>query len=119
MRAYIAGPMRGHEHYNYPAFDAAAELLRAQGHEVFNPAENDRQNGFDAMGLQGHEAAEHGFDLRIALKEDLAWICDNADAVVVLDGWCHSRGAKAEVALADALGLPVHFINDFKQQGAA
>jgi hypothetical protein len=106
MKLYLAGPMTGIEHYNFPAFDEAAKQLREAGHTVFNPAENDRENGFDATGLLGHEAAEHGFDLRKALKQDLSWICDNAEGIALLYGWQHSRGAQAEVALGKALGIP-------------
>lgn len=106
MKIYLAGPMTGYEHYNFPAFHAGAVLLRNAGHLAFNPAENDLDNGFDATGLKGHEAADHGFDLRQALKQDLSWICDHADAVALLDGWEESKGAKCEVALGLALGIP-------------
>jgi hypothetical protein len=105
MKLYLAGPMTGIADYNFPAFDAAAKQLRAAGHTVFNPAENDRENGFDATGLLGHEAAEHGFDLRKALKQDLSWICDNAEGIALLYGWEASKGARTEVSLATALGI--------------
>lgn len=104
-RLYLAGPMTGIEHYNFPAFDAAAKQLRGAGHTVFNPAENDRENGFDATGLQGHEAAEHGFDLRTALKQDLSWICEHAEGIALLPGWQESKGARADVSLGHALGI--------------
>ncbi len=97
--------MTGLPEYNFPAFDAAADQLREAGHEVFSPAENDREDGFDATGLQGHEAAEHGFDLRTALKQDLSWICDHAEGIALLYGWEDSKGARAEVALGKALGI--------------
>lgn len=105
-KLYIAGPMTGYSDYNFPSFDAAQAALEAAGHTVFNPAQNDRDNGFDAMGLEGHEAHEHGFDLRVALKQDLSWICEHADGVALLRDWEFSKGAAAEVALAVALGIP-------------
>lgn len=112
MKLYLAGPMTSIKDYNFPLFHLVAHELRRYGHEVFNPAENDIANGFDAMGLAGHEAAEHGFNLREALKQDLSWICDHAEALAVLPNWERSRGATAEVALAKALGIdyyPYHY----------
>lgn len=107
-KLYLAGPMRGIAEFNFPAFDAAAGDLRAVGHEVFNPADNDRDSGFDGKGWTGDEnLVERGFDMRKALGEDTAWIAANADGLAILPGWEVSSGARAEVALAHALGLPV------------
>lgn len=109
MKVYLAGPMTGIPHFNYPAFNAAAAKLRAEGCEVFNPAEYDVITyGKDISNPDGDAekaTAEHGFDRRAALKADLAWICDHADAIALLPGWDRSSGARAERALADALGL--------------
>lgn len=105
---YLAGPMRGIESFNFPAFHAAAAILREQGWNVFNPAEMDEADGFDFTGATGDEnLSDLGFDLRIALGKDLAFITGQADAVAVLPGWQKSKGAQAEVATARALGLPV------------
>lgn len=113
MKVYLAGPMRRRPAFNFPAFHAAAEALRSLGHEVFNPAEADENNGFDPTGMTGHEDLSHlGFSLRDALGADLAYICKHADAVVVLPEWGTSSGANAEVATAKALGLPVIEIGD-------
>lgn len=117
VRLYLAGPMSGIEHYNFPAFDAAAAQLREAGHTVFNPAENDRENGFDAVGLnlKGHEIADHGFSLRETLKQDLSWICDHAEGLALLPRWENSRGAVTEVSLAKALKLdyfPYHYYTE-------
>ena len=108
MRLYLAGPMTGIKDFNYPAFHTAATQLRSHGHEVFNPAENDIANGFNPQGFSGDptEAAASGFSLRTALKQDLAWICDHAEGIALLEGWERSKGVRAEMALAEALGLP-------------
>lgn len=109
MRIYLAGPMTGIPYFNYPAFNDAAAKLRAEGHEVFNPAEHDiatyGKDISNPAGDAGVAAAEHGFDRRAVLKADLSWICDNADAIALLPGWQASPGATAELALASALGL--------------
>lgn len=111
MRIYLAGPMTGIPHFNYPAFNAAAATLRADGHHVFSPAEHDTEmHGKDISNPTGcaeTAAREHGFSRRDALKADLAWICDNADAIALLPGWEQSTGARAERALAHALNLTV------------
>ena len=112
MILYIAGPMRGYPSYNFPAFDKAAISARSLGHEVFSPADRDRDEaGFDGEGYLGTEnLADLGFDLGSALADDLTFICLEAEGVLVLPAWYNSKGASAEVATAKALGLPVYMI---------
>lgn len=109
MKLYLAGPMRGYPQFNYPAFTAAAAMLRSEGHVVFNPAENDVNTGnkADAGFADGDlaKAAAGGFSLRRALGDDLAWICAEADGIALLPGWQKSKGANAEHATAVALSL--------------
>lgn len=110
MNIYLAGPMRGYPNFNFPAFDYAAGKLRAQGHEVFSPAERDRTVHGDkleqnATGNEDEAASNVGFSLREALKADMVYICDFAEGIALLPGWEKSSGANAENALAVALGL--------------
>ena len=108
MKVYVSGPMTGIPEWNGPAFLEAAAALREIGHEVFCPAEIDLENGFDWHGLTGNENLrdeKYNFDIRKVLRDDLVWIADHADALFLLPGWSHSRGARAEVALAAALDL--------------
>jgi hypothetical protein len=113
MKIYIAGPMRSVPFFNFPAFYAAADKLRAEGHHVFNPAEKDNEcYGTDiskgnANGDEAIAVKEHGFNLREALGHDLHFICTEADAIALLPGWENSKGARAEHATAIALGLEV------------
>ena len=101
MNVYLAGPMRGYPEFNFPAFHAAAARLRLAAIEVSSPAEHDVQGGFDPTG------SDEDFDLRAALRWDLEQVMA-VEMVVVLPGWEKSKGAKAEVALAEALGTPVY-----------
>lgn len=119
MRLYCAGPMRSVPEFNHPAFNNATFLLRSMGHDVFNPAEHDVSQGFDTQGLSGDlaEAASRGFSLRMALSADLRWLTENAEGVVLLEGWEYSKGACAEVVTAQALGLPVWEFWDFWSHG--
>jgi hypothetical protein len=98
-RIYIAGPMRGLPFYNFPAFDSAAAKFRASGWEVISPAEMDRSRGFN-------EAVDvpDGEFLKSAILEDLN-VISTCTAVAFLPGWERSKGALAEKALAEFLGL--------------
>ena len=116
MRLYLAGKMRGIPLFNFPAFMDAAAKLRSEGHEVFNPAERDNiRHGIDISvgNMSGDEqlaAREHGFSLREALRADLSWICSEAEGIAMLPGWENSKGAIAEKATAEALGLVVLYL---------
>lgn len=113
MKVYVAGPMRGIKDFNFPAFDEAADRLRAGGHHVFNPADRDRAvhgdtvNQSETGDLSDPSVVASGFNLRDALGADMAWICHEADAIYMLPGWSGSKGATAERATALALGLTV------------
>jgi Domain of unknown function (DUF4406) len=111
---YIAGPMSFRPQLNAPAFFAVAEMLRQQGDTVFNPAANDTKQGIDPFKESGDpvQLARKGFSRRVALRADLSWICDFAERVVFLPGWRTSTGARAERALAVALGLPCSYLSE-------
>lgn len=109
MNIFVSGPMRGFAEFNFPEFARVTEWLRSQGHTVFSPAEHELTLGFDPTGLAGTSEELEGltFDLRRALRDELTWLLDNADCVVVLDGWDKSSGARAEVSAAKAIGVTV------------
>ena len=85
--------MSGADHFNYPIFNAVTKALREQGHEIENPAEN-------FNGETNHPRPDY-------MRADLERLL-KVDAVVVLPGWRHSRGAKLELAVALELGLPIY-----------
>jgi hypothetical protein len=99
---YLAGPMRGHDLFNFPAFDSAAEWLREDGYEVISPAELDREVGFDP-------AIDSDVDddfLAGAMRRDVTALTQ-VDGVVLLPGWEGSTGTRFELTVARAMGLPV------------
>jgi len=100
MRIYVAGPMRGMPGGNFAAFDEAARVLRAMGHEVFSPAEADRALGVSEEMYEADFAAQ---DLAGVMREDLRQVLD-ADGVVLLDGWDQSSGARLERIVAASTG---------------
>lgn len=91
-KIYLAGPMTGLREFNYPAFNAAADQLRALGHEVLNPAENSEP----ACGTY------EGY-LRMGLRQML-----DCECVVMLPDWSASKGAVIECNLAWDLKMHVY-----------
>jgi hypothetical protein len=72
--------------FNYPAFDKAAARLRKAGHEVFNPADNDREKGYSDEIKANAGKVSSSLKRRIIL-DDLTYICKRAEAVAYLPGW--------------------------------
>lgn len=97
MKIYIAGPMTGIPEHNFPAFNEAATLIRALGHEIINPAEMDGPD-FDHNNPAPWQAY---------LKRDLVLLV-NCDAIYLLPGWDSSRGAGLEYQVAITLGLKAY-----------
>lgn len=90
--------MTGIEEYNYPAFEHAAAELRRNGHEVVSPHELSEQ----PVG-EPEDAAELW---RSCMRKCLAALA-GCDAIALLPGWQHSRGASLELFVATQLGLRV------------
>ena len=105
MKVYIAGPMRGKPDFNFPAFHAAAASFRADGHEVFNPAEADLSEFNTVENVQAFYEHDKEYMKRHVMRKDLLWILDHAEAIAMLPGWMNSPGANAELALAKYLNL--------------
>ena len=112
MRIYLAGPMTGIPQFNFPAFLAAAEDLRARGYNVISPAEIDAPHTRAAAIESGdgciadlHELT--GETWGDFLSRDVKIVADDCDAVAVLPGWRESRGAKLEVLVAMLTSKPV------------
>lgn len=90
---YIAGPMSGLPEFNYPAFRAAEEELRAAGYDVLNPVD------VDVTGTTEDERTWEWY-MRRTLAMMLA-----ADHIATLPGWRDSRGARVEVETAERIGI--------------
>lgn len=88
---YLAGPMRGYEDFNKPAFDKASADLRSRGWRVFNPMD---------LGTDQETVGDY-------LKHELPFICAEADAIICLPGWEDSEGSNLEVHCARVCNVPV------------
>lgn len=91
---YIAGPMTGVVDHNFPAFHAAAKLLRQSGYVVFNPAEINA----DAVDVVRPWAWYMRKDLTELVK---------CEAIYLLPGWENSQGATLEKHVAERLGMVI------------
>lgn len=90
--------MRGWPDENRAAFDSWEAILQEKGHRVANPHRIS----------DGLERENEGNFIRRCFNLDCQKICLWADAVFAMPGWRESRGSRAEVALAEAIGLPVY-----------
>ncbi len=92
--------MTGLPFLNFAAFDHANEILVDAGWCVESPADHDRSHGEkpDASGQ-----AMHPF--HVYMERDLPLVA-KSNALFMLLGWQHSRGALLEATVADALGIP-------------
>ena len=98
-RVYVSGPMSGIPEGNAPAFAKASADLRLMGYSVCNPVETS-----DWLGeLEHHEYLR--FDFERVLE---------ADFLVALDGWEHSKGALAEILVALRIGTKVWQWSNFE-----
>jgi hypothetical protein len=95
MKIYLSGPMKGYPDSNYPLFHEVTKQLRAEGHTVYNPAEFP------------HDGPLETFPFRKAFAEYCKFICEEADALMMLPGWQKSRGASCEHMLATNCGVEV------------
>lgn len=106
---YIAGPMRGYEKFNFPAFDAARDRFLQNGWNVISPADIDRHDGIKEDEHKNGDASE--FDQRVFVYRDffaLFFIAHTGNgAIAMLPGWEKSTGAVGEFFLARWLGLKV------------
>lgn len=91
MNVYVAGPVTGIPGLNADAFAAATAALQGQGHVVCNPV----------------ASVPSDASYRLAMASCTQWICLHAEAIALLPGWERSKGARAELALAESLGLSV------------
>jgi hypothetical protein len=96
---YLAGPMSGIPHFNFPAFDAACERLRAAGFEIVSPHEHDtpetqKRPARPSMARTCRKSGAESW--AECLARDVVLIGDVCDGIIFLPDWQRSRGAKLE-----------------------
>lgn len=95
-KIYVAGPMRGIEKLNFPAFNAAAADLRASGFDAVNPVDIN---------------PDPATPWRECMNNDIIELV-KCDAIYMLVGWQNSKGASLEHHIAVELGLDLFYEED-------
>jgi hypothetical protein len=119
-KLYLAGPMSGLPQFNFPAFYAATEMLRAQGYDIVSPAElDDAEDSGAAMkspdGDPNNRDAVGGKTWGDFLARDVKLLADaGITGIIFLDGWQKSKGAKLE-AFVGVLGKLKFYTYSTKQ----
>jgi len=98
-RVYIAGPMRGHDDWNFPAFDEAQKRLEQTGYTVISPANLCRQYNDTPDLWDTYTEEEKKKKLRSIAKIDLDALA-TCDTIALLPGWQKSTGTTMELAYA-------------------
>ena len=103
--------MTGIELYNFPEFDKARDFLWEIGCKVISPADMDRILGFDPR----EQLAPGKSFVQDAIKRDLENL-QQCKSIVMLDGWEQSKGACAEHAVAEWLGLEIYEMEELRTE---
>ncbi len=93
--------MTGYTDFNRPAFEAARKHLMAQGFSVIIPGDDEEHTITERLEWRVVGPKRGAYMFR-----DFLHIL-TANGVVVLRGWQSSPGSKAEVLVAQEIGLPV------------
>jgi hypothetical protein len=99
---YIAGPMTGIPKYNFPAFDAALEVLGNEGIKCVSPHTIDHGETDENRGQLPYQVyLRAGFKLLL-----------ECDGIILLRGWMNSKGTRHELHIARALQFPVYTLGE-------
>lgn len=109
-RVYIAGPMTGRPDNNVPAFDEAARDLRSIDLQPVSPADIARRMGIDPIARATPQ------QYASFMRADLAELV-TCQAIAMLPGWQHSRGASFERQAALICGLEVIYMHEEDDRG--
>lgn len=103
--------MTGIEDLNHPAFFEAEFQLKVQGYTVINPAAMD-----EGLGLNPHIEVMDPEFLKKAAQRDLEAVIAS-DGIVLLPNWERSKGARAELAVAQWLDKKIYLYPSMAEYG--
>lgn len=102
MKYYLAGRMTGLPDFNYPEFERVAKELRNRGLEIVSPHELHVGESKATRGLQPYQ--QYLVAGIVALTR--------CDAIILMEGWAQSTGARKELDVALTLNLKIFYWSD-------
>lgn len=108
-RLYISGPVTGIRDDNIEAFDKASIALDKAGYESYIPHDYIAEDAdwHDAMLVSINRITR--FDWWLGYKRFFA-------GLALLPGWEQSEGARLEVAVAEACGIPCKTVDEWIEE---
>lgn len=117
MRIYLSGAIEYAPDHGRQWRSALTPFLEAQGHEVYDPAQDKKKNLSDTevehfRSWKTTDLARFKTTVRKIIAYDLEWIEQRTDAVICYwDEHClKGAGTQAELTFAHRWGLPVYLI---------
>lgn len=121
-RVYLSGPMTGHDGLNVRSFDHASSICRSLGAtRVYNPCHAGIDKGVsheDAMLFSIRTLVRPGVE-DVACTRPGGVSASGFDMVVTLYGWEKSEGARLEVIVARACGIPVVRLDELEADASS
>lgn len=93
MKIYLSGPITGIPNYK----------------DKFQTAEESMKKKFPNATIINPTIIPEGLDYKDYMRIDMTLV-SVCDMIVMLPGWSYSKGARAELAYAESLGLDVTYI---------
>lgn len=107
---YVSGPITYHT--GEDRFAPVAALLEELGHVPVNPKDIPKCPDESCVKLPHEQERGWKHSWACCLKYDLASMLSECDAILMLDGWQDSHGARLELTVASAVGFTVLFESD-------
>lgn len=104
LKVFVSGPMTGYEDFNFKKFDAVAGALSRAGVDVVNPVDICRKYKKEKVLADKSVFAKMVEEQQAAEK--------TCSAILMLDGWEVSNGARLELDTALRNGLDVFLEKD-------
>jgi hypothetical protein len=117
MRIYLSGAIEYAPDHGREWRSTITPFLIAQGHEVYDPAQDEKKNleASEIAGFREWKRTDLGrfqTTVRKIIAYDLDWIEQRTDAIICYwDEHCSKgAGTQAELTVAHRLGLPVYLV---------